>query len=273
MPHRRNIPPLEALQSDFVAYILGDDGAMAGKVRSTAKADATTLLNVYRDAYALRLLEALEDNFGLLKRVLGDDGFDAMGRAYIEAFPSRHYSIRWFGDRLAEFLSSFEPWRDTPTLAELAQLEWALATAFDSADATPLGVERVAAVAPEDWPGLRLRFHPSLQVIDFAWTVPELWNALNGAEDDEDVPPPERRDAPQPFAIWRHDQDEERQNYFRSLDPAEAWMLAEARQGASFGALCEGLCQFVEPDQAGAQAAGYLRGWIEQGLVVGVALD
>jgi len=264
---RRNTPALETLQADFQNYILGDDGAMAGKVRATAKADAATLLAVYRDGYALRLLEALETNFSTLKQVLGDDDFDAMGRAYIAAHPSKHFSIRWFGHRLADYLAATGPWAGTPALAELAHLEWALAGAFDSADATPIEIEQVAAIAPERWPALRVSFHPSLQVIDFYWTVPELWNAINAAEDAD---APEQREAPVPFAVWRHDQGEERQNFFRSLDPAEAWMLAEARTGASFGALCEGLCRFVAADQAGAQAAGFLRGWIEQGIVVSV---
>lgn len=270
---RRNTPPLETLQADFQDYIFGNDAAMAGKVRSTAKADAATLLAVYRDGYALRLLEALETNFSALKQVLGDDDFDRLGRAYIRARPSRHYSIRWFGHELAAFLATEARWRDTPALAELATLEWALAAAFDSADADPIGVAEVAAIAPEDWPRLVLALHPSLQVIDFAWTVPELWNALNaedGAEPPQELDAPERRDAPAPFAIWRHDQGEERQNFFRSLSQDEAWMLGAARDGQGFGAMCEGLCAFVGPEQAGAQAAGYLRGWIEQGLVVGV---
>lgn len=264
---RPNTPPLEALQADFQNYILGDDRAMAGKVRATSKADAATLLAVYRDGYALRLLEALETNFSTLKQALGDDDFDAMGRGYIATHPSKHFSIRWFGDRLADYLTTAAPWSGTPALAELARLEWALAGAFDSADAAPIGIEVMAAVAPADWPNLRFALHPSLQVIDFAWTVPEMWNAMNAGEDGD---APEQREEPVPFAVWRHDQGEERQNFFRSLDPAEAWMLAEARTRTTFGALCEGLCRFVDADKAGAQAAGYLRGWIEQGLVVGV---
>jgi hypothetical protein len=266
-----NTPPLERLQADFLDFIRGRrDDAMAGKVRSTRKADAATLLAVYRDAYALRLLEALETNYGVLKRVLGNADFDRMGRAYIAEHPSRHFSIRWFGDRLAGFLSAAAPWRDAPALAELARLEWALATAFDSPDATPLDVQAIAAIPPEDWPVLRLSFHPSLQAIDFAWAVPEQWKALNDAS-ATDLGPPAKRPAPVPFAVWRHDGDDGRQNFFRSLPPEEAAMLAAARQGAPFGALCEGLCAFVTPELAGSHAAALLRGWVEQGWIVGAA--
>jgi hypothetical protein len=268
---RANTPPLARLQADFLDFVRGRRAdAMAGMVRSTRKADAATLLAVYRDAYALRLLEALEANYGVLKRVLGDGDFDRLGRAYIGENPSRHFSIRWFGHRLADFLAQTSPWRDTPALAELARLEWALGTAFDAADAAALDVAAVAAIPPADWPALRLGFHPSLQVIDFAWTVPEQWNALS-ADADGAPPPPQRRAAPVPFAVWRRDSEPERRNYFRSLEADEAAILAAARRGQTFAALCEMLCQFHPEDRAGGRAAALLRGWVEQGWVVAAA--
>lgn len=259
---RSNTPPLERLQGDFQAYILGDDRAMDGRVRSTAKADAATLLSVYRNAYVLRLIEALETNFPRLRRLLGEDEFHGLGRAYIAMQPSRHYSIRWYGNKLADFLFEQMPWRETPALAELARFEWALAGAFDAADDRPLEVAAIAATAPEDWPALVLAFHPSLQVVASRWTVPELWNAL-GAEDDAQVPAPEARDAPVFFAVWRTDSE----TYFRSLAEDEAWALDAARQGGSFGALCEGLCAYVPAEQAGARAAELLRAWVDAGWI------
>ena len=262
----RNTLPLEKLQADFAAFIQGDDDAMAGRVRATRKASVNVLLGVYRDAYALRLVEALETHYGVLKRVLGDDDFDRLGRAYVARHPSRHFSIRWFGDRLPAFLAAEAPWRDTPAYAELARLEWALAAAFDAPDAPSFDPGTLAAVAPEEWGAIGFDLHPSLQALDFAWTVPELWNAL-AAEADE-VPPPERRESPVPFAVWRLGLE----TYFRSMTADEAWALAAARAGGSFGAICEGLCQFVPEAEAGDRAAALLREWIGQGWVTGAAV-
>ena len=262
---RSNTPPLERLQADFQAYILGDERAMEGQVRATAKADAGTLLAVYRDAYALRLIEALETNFPRLKRVLGDAAFDRLARCYIAAHPSRHFSIRWFGNELAGFLFEQAPWRDTPALAELARLEWALAGAFDAGDAAPLDVAAIAATAPEDWPFLAFAFHPSLQIVISRWTVPELWNALGAEDGNADIPPPEQREESVAFTIWRKDGE----TFFRSMTEDEAWALDAARQGSGFGALCEGLCTHGAGDQAGARAAELLRSWVDSGWIVG----
>src|SRR5262245_3775745 len=126
---RRNAPSLQQVQADFQAYILGRDEVMPGLVRTTSKATPVILLGVYRDAYVLRLLEALETNHPALKRMLGDPDFDRLGRAYIARHPSRHFSIRWFGSELAAFAGATPPWAERPAVIELIRFEWALSTA------------------------------------------------------------------------------------------------------------------------------------------------
>ncbi len=261
---RPNTPPLERLQADFMAYILGDDRAMTGRTRATRKADAETLLAVYRNAYPLRLIEAMGTNFPRLKIVLGDEDFDRMGRGYIAAQPPRHFSIRWYGDGLPRYLAGAAPWSGAPALAELAGFEWALAACFDAADAKPLDASAVGAIAPMDWAGMTLGFHPSLSVFVSHWTVPELWNALDDQGGEASAPKPVERATPAPFAVWRR----EGQTLFRSLADDEAAVLASAREGQAFATLCELLAAFVPEDEAGGRAAQLLRGWVDQGWIV-----
>src|SRR6185369_6628626 len=96
------------------------------------------LLRIYQHAYTARLAGALRDNFGVLPQVMGDDAFDALALAYIAAHPSRHPSIRWFGDKLPEFMAAHENLVPHPALVDLARMEWALRSAFDAADAAPI---------------------------------------------------------------------------------------------------------------------------------------
>jgi len=79
----------------------GDDAA--------ARVDVTGLLRIYRHAYAARLIAALRDNFGVLPRAMGDEAFEALGRAYLQAHPSSQPSIRWFGHALADFMAPLAP--------------------------------------------------------------------------------------------------------------------------------------------------------------------
>ena len=102
-------------------------------VRDTQKADRITLLDVYRDGYALRLIEVLTTDYPGLMAMAGPADFDHMARAYIAAHPSRHPSVRWFGKDVADFLSRTPPYSRTPAAAEMARFEWALGEAFDFA--------------------------------------------------------------------------------------------------------------------------------------------
>ena len=248
---------LAALQNAFQGGLLGADTGVLARLRSTSKADAATLLAVYRNAYILRLMEALGDDHPALLKLIGEDEFAAMTRASAAAHPSRHPSIRWFGTKLPAFLRNTPPWAERPWLAELAAFERSLRDAFDAADAQPVGVEAMAAVAPEAWPDLRFRFLPSLRRLDLGWNVAQTW---------KDETPPERLEAPVAWAFWRPELVTE----YRSLEPDEASALDAAASGATFAELCEGLLRWRAPDQAPARAAGLLRAWLDQRLLAGV---
>src|SRR5215471_4865055 len=132
---RSNAGSLADLQRAFQDYVLAGSDVFTAQVRDTSKADRVTLLDVYRDGYALRLIEVLTNDFPGVLAMAGPEEFDAMARAYIAAHPSHHPSVRWFGKRLAEFLAATAPYDRTPAAAEMARFEWALSAAFDSVDA------------------------------------------------------------------------------------------------------------------------------------------
>jgi hypothetical protein len=257
---------LRELQEQFQAHLLCGDGRIARRIVDTPRVSAPTRLGIYADAYRLRLLEALRVDFPALHTLAGDEEFECIGRAYIDAHPSRHYSIRYFGTTLAGFLQAGEPWRNVPVFAEMAAFEWALGLSFDAADSPLIGVEDMAAIPPQAWGHMHLGLHPSLQRLDLRWNVPVLWKAI-----DEDQPPqaPVGADHPQAWLIWRR----ELRTLFRSLAVDEAWALDSLRGGDPFAATCEGLCEWYDDSHAAAQAALYLQRWVQDGLVVRIELD
>lgn len=251
---------LHTLQNSFQAHILDNDAAMLDKISPDAKPSAAARLGIYGNGYRLRLLEALASDYPALHTLTGDALFEQIGRAYIDAHPSRHFSIRYFGQQLSAFLAATPPYRETPALREMAALEWSLSLAFDAADAPVVTVATLAALPPESWPDLRLRCHPAVQRLDFQWNMPELWRAIDAQGAPQS---PQQYPQPRTWLIWRRDL----QNYFRPLDPAEAWALGSMCDGANFATLCEGLCNYLPEDQVGLSAAGYLKSWVQAGLV------
>ncbi len=250
---------LARLQRDLQRHVLNGDPAIAAVVNGTEAVPAAARLAVYSDAYRARLAEALEANMPYLRGLLGDEEFGLVARRYIDAYPSQYTSIRWFGDRLAQELESSHASR--PWIGELARWEWALAASFDAGDAATLGIESLACVAPGDWGGLRLQFHPSVQLLTLRTNAQALFKALS---ETQPAPQPTILETPQPWLLWRQDL----KTQYRSLEPDETAALELVRGGGSFGDMCETLCEWHEPDAVPLVAAGMLKRWIVEQLLI-----
>jgi hypothetical protein len=254
---------LRRLQQDLQSYLLGQDSTIAQAIVDAPPLPTLERLGIYRNAYQVRLIEALDDTYPVLHAVLGDEVFVALGRAFVAAHPSVHRSIRWYGGELAEFLSQTSPYAEQPIMAELALLEWTLAEVFDSADADPRPRDALAAIDPSAWSDLQFEFHPSLRRLHLQWNTTAVWQAMI----NEEAPPdPQCSEHAVPWLLWRQDL----QNYFRSLPADEAVALDAALRGANFGEICAALAEWLAEDEIPLRAAGLLGVWADSGIIVGV---
>jgi len=256
-----NAGSLADLQRAFQDYLLASNEGFAASVRDTRKANRTTLLDVYRDGYALRLIEVLANDYPGLMAMAGPADFDHLTRAYIAARPSRHPSVRWFGKDVADFIACTPPYNGSPAAAEMARFEWLLGEAFDAADAAAVTADALMALPPEAWETLAFTPLPSLRRSVFAFEVAQAWQRRADVEAGNlEVA---RAAEPTSWMIWRP----ERVSNFRSLEADEAVMLDALVDGRPFPELCEALVIHVGEDQAAARAAGLLRAWVEEGLI------
>jgi hypothetical protein len=230
--------------------------------------DYATGLAVYRHAYRARLAEALADNFEILARAMGDEAFDALAQAYIAARPSRHPSIRWFGGELASFMAAAgDDLVPHASLADFARMDWALRGAFDAAEAPPLDPATLAALGPDDWAGLVLHLHPSVQRVVLAHAIEPAWRVLREWEPESGAAQPEL-DEPVPhehtLLAWR----QHGETRWRSLEALEATLLQAVAEGAPFALLCERAAASLGDAEAAAPAVvGALQRWLADGLL------
>ncbi len=256
-------PPLRELQMDLQRYLLGETASITAAIVDAPPLPATERLAIYRNAYQVRLIDALHETFPVLHGLLGDEAWIELGEAYVAAHPSVFRSIRWYGRELPSFLSRCAPFADAPILAEVALLEWTLAEVFDAADAQALPRAALSAVEPAAWGSITLALHPSLRRLTLSWNTAAVWKAMS---QDETPPPPELAAAPLPWLLWRKDL----QNYFRSLNPVESAALDAAQAGHSFAQICEDLSALLPDAEIPAAAAGLLGAWADSGIIVGI---
>ena len=163
--------------------------------------------------------------------------------------------MRWVGDQMAQHLTNTIP--QHPIAAELATFEWSLGLAFDAEDAPVLTIQDLAIIPTETWGELCFAIHPAMQLLDIEWNVIPIWQALD-AETQPAVPIQNN----EPCLIWRCDLN----SHYRSLDQQEFQAIQLIKAGGNFSALCEYL-YITLADDATQQAAQYLAGWLEAGMI------
>jgi hypothetical protein len=251
---------LHALQDAFQAYVLHGAAQIRERVVPGRLDNAARRLRIYYDAYRLRLIEALADDYETLRAALGEEEFRTAALAYVEANDSRWRNVRWYGAGLPDFLRDTAPWSERAWPSDLARFEWTLTLAFDATDAPSLTFAELAAVPPDGWAVLAFRLHPSVHLLRLSSNAPALRKAVDAGAA---LPAIETRDPPVDWLIWRKGSSVS----FRSLSAAEHCALVAAHRGESFPAICEGICAFVPADEAPALAAGWLRAWVDDGLI------
>jgi hypothetical protein len=259
------VSALTLLQRDFLDYLLHDNPAIRQRIASTPKAGAAERLMIYREAYRIRLLEVLKTDYPVLRSLVGDGQFEAMGHTYIKTHPSQQRSVRWFGQHLAGFLRRTFPYSDNLFLAEMAHFEWLLTLCFDAADGPVFPIDKMARIHPQNWGKMRFTLHPSVRCTALIWNTPAVWKSVSENQQRLALQKSARG---QSWVVWRQDL----KTYFRSLDPLEAHALGKIKAGSNFAAMCAGLSNGMKEEQIALYAAGLLKRWIGDGLISKIRL-
>lgn len=209
------MPALAAVQRWFQAAVTHPDGVRAGVASADARGhldvtDAESVLTrsnalvpldrlaVYGHAYFARLLDCLRDEYPVLRHAMGVEAFDAFAAGYLQAHPSRSYTLFVLGKQYPKFLRDTRPALETDDgtpdwadfLIAVAELELLFNEVFDGPGVEgkpPLDPAALAAVPPDALPDCRLVPVPCLRLVALTHPVHGYFAAVRRGE--EPVPP------------------------------------------------------------------------------------
>ncbi len=201
-------------------------------IAPSARHSPALRLMIYNQQYWFRLLTVMQQEFPLLRQLLGITAFNPLAMAYLQRYPSRSTSLRNLSDHIREFLQKRRGSWGRTLLREAALLDWIHIQAFDAAILPALkpGAEPAVAEALASRP---LRFQPHFFLFEEHWNLVEQRGIAvarkDDAEDDEDdLPRPRRRH--RLWAVARHGQ---RVESFE-LKPLQHALLSRLRAGRPF---------------------------------------
>lgn len=254
---------LAQIQAALGAAILAPSSECIDAQRFTPRG-----LEIYHQAYRLRLIEVLYNDFPVLAQAIGDPAFGALARGYVEHHRSTHFSVRWFGRDFPAFVLRNADTDRRRDWAELVRLEWLLGEAFDARDDLVIGPAALAAIPGQNWPTISLCFHPSVRTLRVRASTLRWWSSMRSEAGSAGTPleSTSSGDGRSTVVIWRVDT----QVRYRPLDTAAAAALMAALTGASMSSMCEALSRYYVPDEVPARVAGLLAEWLGAGLVTAV---
>lgn len=268
---------LAKLQSQFMDYLLTaspegqtpitpEAAAFQAKIADQQGIGADVRMQIYANAYRIRLKETMETDHEMLGLYLGDELFDKLAIEYTHAHPSRFRSLREFCDALPDFLQQDDFFSQYPILADLARFERRLLNAFDAADAQRASFSELQALAPTSWPACRLRFHPSVQVFICHSNAVESWQALKQTK----APPVPDYQSRRAWLLWRSDS---RLTEFISLTEEQLLLLQGFIRGENFATQCELMLEFHDEQLAPMKVLQALQAWFAMGIIRSVEVS
>lgn len=136
-------------------------------------------LEIYNRQYWFRLFSSFEEDFPGLRSIIGSKRFEKLMRAYLEAHPSRSFTLRNLGSSLVRWLEENAQYTApyTPDATAMAALEWAHIEAFDNEQRIPLAASEIADLTDES----HLELQPYLRLIEAPSAVDDALIAIRDA--------------------------------------------------------------------------------------------
>jgi hypothetical protein len=130
---------------------------------------------VYRNNVVVGLTEALQANFPAASRIVGEEFFQAMARAYVVSEPPSSPILLDYGAGFPNFIAAFEPATTLPYLPDVARIEHAWTEAYHAPEAVHLGAEALSGIPSDRIAGTRFTIHPSVRIVRSRFPVLTIW--------------------------------------------------------------------------------------------------
>jgi hypothetical protein len=136
---------------------------------------STKRFAVYRNNVVVGLIDAIKANFPAVCRIVGDEFFREMARAFVVSEPPVSPILLDYGDGFADFITGFEPAHSLPYLADVARIERAWMEAYHSREAIALSPAALAEIPTDLVADACFKVHPTLRTVRSQFPALTIW--------------------------------------------------------------------------------------------------
>jgi hypothetical protein len=182
---------------------------------------------VYRNNVTVGLVRAMEANFPILRRLLGEEYFAGFAREFVQSHPPRSPLMFEYGAAFSAFLQAESDLKDYPYLGDIARLEQQVRLSYHEASAPCLSPAELTQLPEDDLMQAVFIPHPAMAMIASDFAIHDIYRA-NRAEQTGKV---ENLLEPQAVLVTRPMMDVE----LNRLAPPQLGFFSALASGQPFG--------------------------------------
>lgn len=166
----------EAWKSEAASQELSYNRAMTNVIPNKHLSEYERI-GIYRKMYFLRMRDALAIDVPAVRHFLGADVFEEVVEEYFTRFPSTSYTLNDSGLNFPRYVRE-STLQHKDFIAELAELELAIARVMEAEETAPLSPEELAGVPPEAWENAQFKPIAAFELFTFTFPVHEYLSAF-----------------------------------------------------------------------------------------------
>jgi hypothetical protein len=181
--------PFETMIAAFATALADPAAPPPAATRGRLGAPDARRFSVYRNNVAVGLIGALEARFPVSRRIVGDDAFRVMARAFARARKPSSPVMIAYGQDFPEFAADFLASAEAPELLclvevarDVARLENAWVEAYHAEDASVATAGELRDLGPDQLAGTRIEFHPAARLLRFTTPAASIWAASQSCD-------------------------------------------------------------------------------------------
>lgn len=158
---------------------------------------------VYRNNVTVGLIRALEANFPVVRRLLGETYFAGFARHFAQNNPPQSPLMFQYGREFPHILESDKDLASYPYLGDVARLEILWRESYHASDAPSLPAEALQSIDPDTLFDGRFKIHPAMRLIQSRFAIHAIFAANRSGGEDHGFDPAE----PQSVMVTRPQYD------------------------------------------------------------------
>lgn len=250
---------LHKLQKQFIEdlFNLRDQPDILSCIDTSGSRSAYDQFLSYRHSVVGGMIEAMQESYPVINKLLGDECFNGLTHEFIRNFPSLSPDLNEYGKQFSSFIENTPLLDSLPYLADVAKLEWVWQLLINGMNHSQGNISLLSSVNENKTENIVFNLAPHTSLLHSNYPIHKIWQsnqANNNSNEEINL-----NDGEVYLIVWRLELD----MHIDLLTKHEFFLLSLIKKKKYFSDICvDYLTEFSATDIGETLSACIQAAWI-----------